>query len=101
MKTIKDLKAEQKTLAEEIRSNKTETKKLQKAGKCAGYHQAKQVTLRWQYRHGHIAYCMLRGRKYEEIERSCRTEPVFDRINRIMETYAQKEQCTENVCAGA
>lgn len=42
---------------------------------------------RWQveYRHNHVAYCELRGRKYEEIESKVRPENKLDRsrVNKI------------------
>ena len=42
---------------------------------------------KWQteYRHNHIAYCELRGRKYEEIEQKVRSDnkPDRSRINKI------------------
>ena len=46
------------------------------------------------YRHRHIVYCMLRGRKYEEIERSCHVAPDFTRIERELDAYRSKTVCT-------
>ena len=51
--------------------------------------------MRWNARHFHIAYCMLRGRKYEEIEPRCHEEPNMARVEKIMEDYR------EAVCTSA
>lgn len=45
-----------------------------------------------QYRHMHIAYCMLRGRTYEQIEQTTREENVlkkhhWETINKLIEKY--------------
>ena len=39
--------------------------------------------MRWNARHFHIAYCMLRGRKHEEIEPRCHEEPSMTRVEKI------------------
>lgn len=54
---------------------------------------AKLCRLKNEFRHNHIAYCMLRGRKYEEIERFCREAPDFDFVDEITEKHAQKAIC--------
>jgi len=46
-----------------------------------------------EFRHKHIAYCMLRGRKYEEIELSCNNPPDFDEVDNIRGQYEQKTLC--------
>ena len=57
--------------------------------------------LRAQYeaRHKHIAYCMLFGRKYEEIENKCRENntPNMKYVEKIMEEHREPE----DVCIGA
>ncbi len=45
------------------------------------------------FRHTHIAYCMLRGRTYEQIEKHCKVLPNFNRVNKIMEDNEQKTIC--------
>lgn len=59
--------------------------------------QAEVLSLKANYRHTHIAYCLLRGRKYEEIENHCRkgNEPNWKTIQEIKDAYT-----AENVCAG-
>lgn len=96
MNTIKTLKEEIKVLATELKTNKTNTKEMQRSGVYAGDLQYKRIRLKRECRHKHIAYSMLRGRKYEEIERTCRTEPNFDYIREIMDAYTPKE-APENV----
>jgi len=45
------------------------------------------------YRHMHIAYCLLRGRKYEQIESKVKdgNEPKWDTVNAIVEQYREVE----------
>ena len=52
-----------------------------------------------EYRHKHIAYCLLRGRMYDEIERPGADNPAnMALVNKYMEQYNVKE---ENVCTGS
>jgi hypothetical protein len=46
-----------------------------------------------EFRHIHIAYCMLRGRIYEQIEKNCRVLPDFNRIDKLIEDNEQKTIC--------
>ena len=92
---FKELKNELKVLASEIREWKS-NRKLDKRT-ILGLSQWKvQAEIDWRkenFRHKHIAYCMLRGKKYEEVENFCRVAPNFDRIERVMEQHAQKTIC--------
>ena len=45
--------------------------------------------MRWNARHNHIAYCMLRGKSYEEIEKTCHDAPNMARVEKIMEVYRE------------
>lgn len=49
-----------------------------------------------EFRHIHIAYCMLRGRTYEQIENHCRVFPNFIRINKLMADNEQKTICVSS-----
>jgi len=91
VKTIKSLKAELKLEAKELRNTKTETKTLQRKNEYAGSLQYSIRGLKRSYRHRHIAYCMLRGKKYEEIELTCRSdnEPDFSYIEEIYDAYSE------------
>lgn len=96
-KTIKNLKEEQKSLALEIRTNKNNIKEKQRNGDYAGDQQYLLLKQKREYRHKHIAYCMLRGRSYEQIENKCREDnkPSFDTIKGYMDEYSK------NVCASS
>jgi hypothetical protein len=94
MKYIK-LKEELKELAKEIREWKN-NRKLDKRSQLGMNQWQVQVQIDWRkddFRHKHIAYCMLRGRKYEQIENYCRVLPSFSRIDSIMEQYESKAVC--------
>ncbi len=92
------LKNELKAKAAEIRKTRVELKELQRSGQIAGHHQYSLISLKRDYRHRHIAYSMLRGRSYEQIEPKCREDhkPNMDLVKEIMDEYAK-----ENVCVGA
>ena len=93
------LKEEQKALAEQIRqwkSNRKEKRRIELNLKQWEV-QYKLYRLQDKYRHKHIAYCMLRGRTYEQIERKCEVSPDFNQIERIMGEYEQKQA----LCASA
>ena len=103
MKKIFQLKEEQKKLAEKIKETKDKARgnvELE-PGDYPSTYQYQLLGLKHEYRHKHIAYCLLRGRKYEEIERTCRDDhkPDFGYIDRIKESYA--EAIHENVCVSA
>lgn len=94
----KELKSELKQLAKEIRERRYKTRQYQREhGGCHPWRieEIKEYgygNRQWEYRHKHIAYCLLRGRKYEEIEKPSEgNEPDMDYIARIMHEYQQKE----------
>ena len=78
-----ELKAELKELAKEIREFKKMRDHYWDYPQCQGEYQWGVQNRAREFRHKHIAYCMLRGRKYEEIERYCREAPDFKRIDSI------------------
>jgi len=90
-----ELKMELKKLAKEIKEwkrNRKEDRRFEL--KMHQYQVQDQVDWRKDdFRRKHIAYCMLRGRKYEQIENYCRVSPDFDRIDEIMEKYEPKAIC--------
>ena len=94
MTKIKLLKAELKTRALEIRSLKS-TRKSVPNGYVSGLF-AKQDT----FRHMHIAYCLLRGKTYEQIEQKTRdgNAPSTNEYERYMTQY--KEVIDETLCIG-
>jgi hypothetical protein len=93
MKLLKT-KNEVKALAEKIKN----TRKLYRDGQSAASKGnpieglvlwrtcGDLYTLIWQFRHMHIAYCIARGRTYEEIERVCYNPPD----QKLIEKYLEK-----------
>ena len=91
-----ELKAELKELAKEIRQFKYMRDHWWEFGEDYAHKHPRYIQGEFQcavqsrareFRHKHIAYCMLRGRKYEEIERYCREAPDFKRIDSIRATH--------------
>ena len=81
---IKELKLRIKKTVKEIRQMKSE-RKSSEYGYVSGLDSKRALA-----RHLHIAYCLLRGRKYEEIEPSCRegNTPSEEWVEQIMEEYS-------------
>ena len=68
MKKTNPIKEELKKLAQEIKEAKIDLKDQQRNG-TAGWKTFSNVdNLKYEFRHLHIAYCLIKGRKYEEIE---------------------------------
>lgn len=90
-----ELKALCMTKAAEIKALKIETKDYQRKhhGSC-GDRQWKIQALKDSYRSHHIAYSLLRGRDYKEIEPNSYTTPNWSLINQLEEQY-------EAVCVDA
>lgn len=97
---IKQLKQELKVLAALIKEQKVRYKNCQRAT-SATHNQMWSDFWKWErensnpssriYRHKHIAYCLLRGKKYEQIENKVRegNEPNFSYIEQIMKEYRE------------
>lgn len=100
--SLKELKIELKGLASSIKSTKIDLKDFQrKNGGYSGKYNLELKQLKYEYRHKHIAYCQLRGRKYEEIERKCSRagDPNKSYIQEIMDEH--KTTAVEDVRACA
>jgi len=98
---MQELKQSIKELAEKIINTKILFKDHQRdCGGSAGKYYSILWTYQRDYRHRLIAYSMMRGRTYEEIERTCKegNEPNFDLIERIKNEYAA---AAEDVCPAA
>ena len=90
--TYKELKEKLKTLAKEIKDMKGQRKQVPN-GYVAGLDSA-----RYRFRHHHIAYCMLRGRTRDEIERPADyNRPNETYISEIMATVKPREEANEKV----
>jgi hypothetical protein len=90
-----ELKSELKQLAKSIRKWKSNRKmdKRKELGIQLWQAELKVNQLKYEFRHKHIAYCILRGRRYEEIELKTNTPPNFDYVDKIKEQYEQKTLC--------
>jgi hypothetical protein len=87
-KTFKELKQELKAQAIEIRSKKDEIKETFRSGGYAGNLQNYVTDIRSEFRHKHIAYCLIKGTKREEIETPAEDNlPNESRIMQIVEEY--------------
>lgn len=88
---IKEFKSVLKELAVKIRKSKHLYKECQRGNlKWEEYYAFCRQTSDWDYRSMHIAYCMLRGRKYEQIEIKTRADkpgPNWNAVDRYIETY--------------
>jgi len=93
MKMINVLKEELKGMAVEIREKKYGVKEKQRSGKDAWREQGDLYSLKYDFRHKHIAYCLMRGRTCEQIEQKCRegNEPNQHLIGRLIDEYSQTE----------
>lgn len=67
---IHEIKTDLKIRAERIRTSKTQVRNAQRQGAVSGQSELHQ--LQWDYRHRHVAYCLLRGRTREQIEQAPR-----------------------------
>jgi hypothetical protein len=97
MSSIRSLKAYLKAQADVIRTTRNEYKDYQRDnGGCGGGYTVTLAKLVHDYRHKHIAYCLLRGTPYESIEKPREgNEPDMALIQEIRNAY------TTYVCAGA
>lgn len=86
-----ELKQYLKNLAFEIRKNKNiRDNYYLRPGQVQGPFQWEVQKLAWEFRHQHIAYCMLYGTPYEKIEQPrYENKPDMDYVRDIMESYEQ------------
>jgi hypothetical protein len=101
------IKSELKKLAVEIHETKKAFKDSQRNGtwRVTEELRSKCSSLSWGFRHDHIAYSMLRGRTYEQIEAKVAkgNEPNMELVMEIMEDLRSKviEVANETVCSGS
>lgn len=99
MQKLKDLLAEKRT---EIRNTKIDTKEYQrKHGGCCGGLQWTLMSMRSDYRHHHIAYSELLGRKREEIEAKVTRGNEYPFQLNESKIKSIKEEYHEDVCLSA
>lgn len=93
MQELKDLLKQKAT---EIRNYRSETKEYQrKHGGCCGGRQWTLYIMKQEYRHYHIAYSMLRGKDYKDIESNSNSSPSCSKIDRIKEQYTDEDVRTD------
>jgi len=93
---LSEVKAKQKELAKEIRKLKS-MRKLGNRGKYPLWKiESKLYRAKYEYRHKHIAYCLIRGRSRLEIE-----QPKVDNLPN--ENYLQQlqEEYETVICVSA
>jgi len=92
MNTIKEtiaiVKEELKAKAKKLSALKIEIKETMRSGKYAGRLQSALIDDVCEWRHKHIAYCMIKGRTLEEIESNCHDDnkPNLD----VVQMYINK-----------
>jgi len=95
MRNIDKLKSYLKETAANIRKTRQEYKEAQRGRKTSWGLLGELHQLQRDYRHHHIAYCELRGRTRDQIERTLRDDtprPNERYINEIKEKYAWTEE---------
>lgn len=96
-KNFRSLKAELKQLASELHADKVTIKFTQRtygSGSEATYNmQNGLLRKQWLCRHKHIAYSLLKGNIYEQIEPKCREDnkPDQNLIQEILKAYGTQD----------
>ena len=94
----KKYKESQKNLATKIRDTKYGIKDAQRNLNCSKHYTLDYSVqnLKREFRHHHIAICLLKGRTYEQVENKCADDnkPDFDYIEKIQKQI--KEEVTED-----
>jgi len=106
MKKTNPIKEELKKLAQQIRESKVNLKDKQRKGTASYKDHWSVSTLKSQFRHRHIAYCLVKGKLYEQIERPrLGNEPDaksiefhMNEIKQILEKYYAPK---EDVCSSS
>lgn len=94
MKFLKT-KEELKVIAARIKETRPKFKEGQRTNDNNAWRMNMQLIKdAYDFRHKHIAYCMLRGRKYEEIERSFRpyNQPNMKLVTKLMEEIKNENE---------
>ena len=112
MSKIKELKSLLKDKAEHIKNQRSQARLLKSNGNGQGAHSIhiSLIPKSYDYRNHHIAYCELRGKSRDQIEKPHNNPPNEYKINKIKEEYAwsteeierfnQRKTKHENVCIG-
>jgi hypothetical protein len=81
------LKVKIKSLAEEARIIRKETKRAKSKTIKEGLYLHRIGTVRIEARHTHLAYGFLRGREYHQIETSAHSAPDWKKVRKMIEKY--------------
>ena len=102
MKKHLELKPILKTLASKIKENKIKLKEHQRKNYGSGGDYYTIVfKLVYEFRHKHIAYCVLRGTERDKIEKPGENNgPNEELIRQLIQEYTSADTAIENVCAG-
>lgn len=79
------LRVKIRSLAEEAKIIRHE--ELRHPKQRAELHRHRTFDVREEARAAHIAYGFLRGRTYHQIEKSCKSSPNWDRVQKLVEKY--------------
>jgi hypothetical protein len=82
---MKEIKEQLKAMAIKIRKDKAQLKVDMRAGKFSG--QSELESLRFEFRHRHVAYCLVRGRTLEQIEPKSKTKLHTGYVQDLVEAY--------------
>ncbi len=92
--SIRFLKVKVKSLASEARIIRHEERKTRGPIRSS-LHEHRVGAVRREARHTLLAYGYLRARSYAQMERSPRTEPAWDSVERMIKKYGQLKQSIE------
>ncbi len=86
------IKSELKDLSKKIRIQKQLSKSKQREGIYTYRDAVETSSMQWDFRHRHIARCLLRGTPYELIESKVRegNSPDMDLIERYKKEYSNR-----------
>lgn len=101
MKNIQKLKFRLKARADNIRKYRSVYKDAQRSNQLTHSNISDLEDNRCEFRHCHIAYCLLRGRHINEIEKPAKgNEHNESVVKRLMDEYAWEKQ-DEAVCVSS
>ena len=81
------LKVKLKSLAEEARIIRLETKRAKRESIRNGLALHRTGVVRREARHTHLAYGFLRGKEYRQIEPKAHIAPDWDKVRKMVEKY--------------
>jgi len=100
MKKTNPVKEQLKKMSERLKQLRHEIADTQRKGNVASDLMSEQSFTKREFRHRHIAYGLLRGRTYEQIENKVKegNEPNFQRVEDLKRKFQEElEEYYENV----